>query len=356
MDGTDFLAVHPDPVVHYGRPDGDLRVIGVNPAFESVFGDSEGAVDLEEALAPIQEEPEILSAIQNGEQADTELTVDTVFGERLFRLRNVPGEDGGYLLFTDILESADEIAAEQGAADAAAAAEAEAEETETTPTDSELQERVRELETRNERLETFASVVSHDLRNPIEIAETYTDAARSSPDDEHFDRVEKALDRMRTLIDDVLQLAREGEVVGDTERVTLAAAVRDAWETVESPDADLDNQAGTATLQADPSRLQQLLENLFRNAVEHAGPEVTLTVGAIDEDRWYVADDGPGIPEEDRDEVFEPGFTTSTEGTGLGLSIVHRIAEAHGWDIHVEEGSSGGTRFVISDVDSLQPV
>jgi len=66
---------------------------------------------------------------------------------------------------------------------------------------------------------------------------------------------------------------------------------------------------------ADPARLKRLFENLFRNALDHGGPDVTVTVGALsDKPGFYVFDDGPGIPEGDGDSVFEPGYTTREEG------------------------------------------
>jgi signal transduction histidine kinase len=102
---------------------------------------------------------------------------------------------------------------------------------------------------------------------------------------------------------------------------------------------------------ADPDRLQQLFENLFRNAVEHAGDDVTIRVGALDGDGFYIEDDGPGIPEDKREKVFDSGFTTNRDGTGFGLAIVMEIVEAHGWQISVTEGDTGGARFEVTNVE-----
>jgi len=104
-------------------------------------------------------------------------------------------------------------------------------------------------------------------------------------------------------------------------------------------------------IQADRSRLQQLVENLVRNAVEHGGADVTVTIGAL-EDGFYAEEDGPGIPTENRDAVFEMGYSTIEDGTGFGLSIVNQIADAHGWTVHVTEGSDGGARFEITGITS----
>jgi len=101
------------------------------------------------------------------------------------------------------------------------------------------------------------------------------------------------------------------------------------------------------TFEGDPDRLRHVFENLFRNAVEHGGFDVTVRVGCHDEQGIYVEDDGPGIPVEKRDEVFEPGHSSARGGTGFGLTIVKRIVEAHGWELSITDGTDGGARFEI---------
>jgi PAS domain S-box-containing protein len=207
----------------------------------------------------------------------------------------------------------------------------------------------RELQRQNDRLEEFASVVSHDLRNPLTVALTALDGARKGVDPDALDRVEGALRRMEGLIDDLLTLAREGEVVDETERVRVGDVAHRAWGTVATADATI-RVASDGTVAADESRLAELFENLFRNAVEHVGPEVSVEVG-VTADGFYVADDGPGVPE-DGDVVFEHGYTTADDGTGFGLSIVDEVASAHGWDVTVVTSESGGARFEVSGADT----
>ncbi|RDZ33833.1 histidine kinase, partial [Haloferax sp. Atlit-19N] len=90
----------------------------------------------------------------------------------------------------------------------------------------------------------------------------------------------------------------------------------------------------------------ELLENVFRNAVEHGGTGVQITVGDLPDHRgFYVADTGRGIPVEQREQVFENGYSTNREGTGLGLAIVAEVASAHGWETLVTESDAGGARF-----------
>jgi len=212
-----------------------------------------------------------------------------------------------------------------------------------------LQEQKRSLERQNQRLEKFTSVVSHDLRNPLNVADARLELARTECDSEHLDDARNALDRMETLIDDLLTLTREGERVDETDAVDLAETVDRCWRTVETADATLVVETDR-TIRADRSRLQQLLGNLFRNAVEHAGETVTITVGDLDAG-FYVADDGPGIPDDDREQVFDAGYSTEGDGTGLGLNIVQEIAEAHGWDVTATGSHGGGAQFEISGVE-----
>ncbi len=255
--------------------------------------------------------------------------------------------------------------------------------------------RQRRLEQQRERLDEFASVVSHDLRNPMSVAVGNLELAREfdgAAADERLDRAMDALDRMDTLISDLLSLAREGRSVETTVEAELRSIVDRAWATVGAPAAaEMVVDEPLPRIECDRDRIQQALENLFRNSIEHGstssrsppddsmehgstgswrktgnvsgaheagsgegadGPAVHVFIGPID-DGFYVADDGPGIHPDERDAVFEPGHTTDEDGTGFGLAIVERIVEAHGWSVSIVESRSGGARFELTDVDVL---
>jgi signal transduction histidine kinase len=156
---------------------------------------------------------------------------------------------------------------------------------------------------------------------------------------------------MDRLIEDLLALAREGQDIGEQRPVSLTAVAEDAWGTVGDEEADLVVDADAA-FRADPDRLRQLLENLFRNALEHAGADVTVTVGPL-EGGFYVADDGPGIPPDERETVTEFGHS-GAGGSGLGLAIVDTIAEAHGWELTVTESATGGARFEFTGAEAAR--
>ena len=225
---------------------------------------------------------------------------------------------------------------------------------------SERQERERELERQNERLAEFARVVSHDLRNPLNVASLSIGVAREEPKEEHFDRAEAAIDRMDELLESLLRIARGGQ--GDVEvgPVRLATVVETAWETTETTDATVQVDDGLGTIRCDESRTRQLFENLFRNAVEHGGSDVTVRVGSLGgEDGgasdFYVEDDGPGL-DDDQEEIFAMGYSSEADGTGFGLAIVRDVVRAHGWEIRSAEGDLGGARFEVTGVESTAPL
>jgi len=209
--------------------------------------------------------------------------------------------------------------------------------------------RTRELERQNDRLAEFASVVSHDLRSPLSVVEGRIALARDEYEGPHphLDAADRAVDRVQTLVDDLVTYAREGGAPGERESVDLAALARDCWATVDTGDARLRVET-ERHLRAHPGRLRQLLANLYRNAVEHAAPDVTVVVGDTS-GGFYVADDGPGVPPDVRDSVFEFGYSDGG-GSGLGLAIVEQVAAAHGWDVGLVESADGGARVEVTGV------
>ena len=207
----------------------------------------------------------------------------------------------------------------------------------------------RRIERENERLDEFASIVSHDLRNPLNVLSGFMRLARETGDLSYLDRCERAADDMERLIDDVLTLARQGRMVGELEPVALTEIAWQHRDTVDAEGFELVVETDSV-IEADPGRLGQLFENLFHNAIDHGEPPVTVIVGDT-ESGFYVADDGPGIPEERREQVFESGYTTSDAGTGFGLAIVEGIADAHGWEVSVRESDANGVRFEFNDAE-----
>jgi signal transduction histidine kinase len=208
-----------------------------------------------------------------------------------------------------------------------------------------LREREHELERQNERLEEFASVVSHDLRNPLGVARGRLELAHEESPTEHYEDIQWALSRMDSLIEDLLALARQGAVVDETTMISLESVARAAWAGIESESANITFADELGDIEADADRLQRLLENLFRNAIEHGNHEISVCVGRFSAG-FFVADDGPGIPESEHERVFESGYSTG-EGTGLGLAIVRTIAEAHGWTVSIARSDAGGARFEV---------
>jgi PAS domain S-box-containing protein len=245
------------------------------------------------------------------------------------------------------------------------------------------------LARKNERLDEFASIVSHDLRNPLDVADGRIDLARRDRESDHLDDAADAIQRCQSLIDDLLALARDAGEPESLDSIDLARQAERCWENVPTEDARLRVET-ERTIRADERRLRQVLENLFRNAVEHSSTgnrprpddavehgstgnqqqtgdavdhsstgnrprpddadELTVRVGDLG-DGFYVADDGTGLPAGERGRLFEAGYSTADDRAGFGLAIVERIVDAHGWDVDVTDADGGGARFEITGVD-----
>ncbi|WP_254862042.1 ATP-binding protein [Halovivax gelatinilyticus] len=315
----------PDASIQYVFDGAEPRIESVNSAFVRLFGYEpdhavgESVLDL---LVPDDDRDDartLYETVKDGDRVDAEVTRHTVDGSAPFLLRSVPVQSDddsqrGYFIYTDI---------------------------------STLVEREHELKAKNERLDTFASIVSHDLRNPLSVAEGYLQAGLDTGEREHIEIVAEELDRMRRMVEDLLTLAREGEAVGDVTAVELDEVVEQAWDGVDTADATV-SIGRLPTVEADAPRVRQLFENLFRNAVLHGGDDVDVTVASF-EGGVYVADDGPGVPDELKSEILEMGVSTAKGdgGTGFGLSIVTQVAAGHGWDVEVTDSDCGGARFEL---------
>ena len=341
----------PDPVVGFDCSDGDAVVAETNDAFTTLFdgisaGDPVRGWLRNETAADESTAECICSSLTRGEAVDTGIGSgngdDTAESGR-YRLRTFEdrGDDitattaddtavDGYLLVTELESTGPESA----------------------------------------EVDRIASIVSHDLRNPLDVANAHLRAARETGNEEHFDAVRESHERMERIVRDVLTLARGEQALDVATDVDPGAVAADAWGVVDTRGASLTIEDDLPRIDADRDRLQRLFENLFRNSVEHARHETeaqTASKAADDDERGresdtdqslqvrvgstdgglFVADDGPGIPADERERVFEPGYSGSEPGTGtgLGLTIVEQIAEAHDWTVSLTNGSLGGARF-----------
>ncbi len=222
---------------------------------------------------------------------------------------------------------------------------------------TERKEYGRRLEQHVDRLNEFASVLTHDLRNPLSVAKGHLPMVEEKlghTDNEHIEAIDRSMDRIETIIEDVLEITRTGLPVTEPEATNVTALATRMWNEMEKgavhPALEIEE---IADVMADPSLLERLLMNLFRNSVEHGGQEVLVRVGPLD-DGFYIEDNGPGIPREKREQIFDWKFTTKAEGSGIGLKSVEQIVHAHDWTIRVGESGEGGARFEIISVDFVQ--
>ncbi|WP_435181700.1 PAS domain S-box protein [Halorussus sp. AFM4] len=240
-----------------------------------------------------------------------------------------------------------------------------------------------ELERQNERLHRFASMLAHEIRNPLQVAQIYLDFVGDG-EGASVERVAESLERIDDIIEVLLVLARGDEEIEGRDEVALAEVAADAWANTDTGPAAFEVST-SRRLRVNPTHLQQLLENLFRNAVEHGStsprsqthedavehgsasrrPEADAggAVARVDEPiavrvgdlptGFFVEDTGTGIPEAERDRVVEAGYTTDEDGIGLGLTFVAELADAYGWEYAITESAEGGARFEFAGVETV---
>lgn len=204
-------------------------------------------------------------------------------------------------------------------------------------------ERREELKAEAKRMEEFAGTVARDVRDPLNAAEATVSLLEAETDSDRIEELRGHHDRIDDVIEDALTLTSH-DGAADTEAVALSDVAMEAWSKVSDAETNFRLAGDPGLVEADADQLRTLLENLLTNVAKHGGERARL--GALDEgEGFFVADDGPGIPVDERDAAFDYGYSDS--GTGLGLAIVERIAEAHDWTVSVTESEEGGARFDI---------
>jgi signal transduction histidine kinase len=212
------------------------------------------------------------------------------------------------------------------------------------------------LAARDERLQMMLAGIAHEVRNPLGGLELYAGLLREGlagqPDRlGEVARIERELDYLKMVVTEFLEYARRPPL--QPEQFPARALLEEVTEICGSPAGPTVRIEAPAQLsvQADRGQLRRALINLMRNATSAAGPggQVVLAVTADDSGViWEVRDSGPGVPEDLRDKIFAPFFTTREKGTGLGLAFVREIVIEHGGEIAVDRAPEGGARFRFS--------
>lgn len=200
----------------------------------------------------------------------------------------------------------------------------------------------------NEQLNNMLTTISHDLQNPLNVALGNVELTIETEDISHLETVRTALTRASELLVYLRKLTTGHEWMVEPEPVDLREVAEAAWNSVQTDRATLCIEDSTV-FSVDRQGIMLLLENLFKNAVKHAAPDVRITVN-LTEGGFAVEDDGPGVPKRERTRIFEMGHSGDPDGTGVGLALCKQRAEANGWSLEVTEGSTGGARFVVSGI------
>jgi len=201
-----------------------------------------------------------------------------------------------------------------------------------------------------EEFGALADVLSHDMQNPLQTIRGRLELALETGDVEHVEEALPSLNRMRQLIDDVAEALESGTIVGEHQAIDIEDLVETTWGSLdrhgEAGSLEID---GKPIVHGNPEAVRRMFDNLLGNSLEHGEAPVDVRVGSFD-DGIYLEDNGPGIPESNRDAVFEQGFTTKDHngGTGMGMASVRQIILAHDWRIDIRESDRlGGVRFEI---------
>jgi signal transduction histidine kinase len=227
---------------------------------------------------------------------------------------------------------------------------------------------INELEKRNAELERFTYTVSHDLRSPLVTMRGFLGYLRqdaTSGDlarfDKDLDRIGNAVDKMQSLLNDLLELSRVGRIINPSIDIPFRQIVDETIDLLINPlDAGkikLQIQEELPTIHGDHTRLIEIMQNLISNAVKFMGnqpnPMIEIGSNGFDTDGkpiLFVRDNGVGIEPEYHERIFGlfNRLNPEIEGTGIGLTLVRRIVEVHGGKIWIESQPGHGATFLFT--------
>jgi len=179
------------------------------------------------------------------------------------------------------------------------------------------------------------------------LADEIRDKDEDHPAVDHLERIDEAVSRMDTVLTELQTLARHAQSVTETESVEFETTVRSVWTDVPTDGSSLTVPTG-GMITAEPTRLESVLETLFRHSAEYGGSDVVIT---LTDSGFTYTDDGLGIPDDEPVSVFDSETTTATD-IGLGLQIVRTQVESLGWGVSVES-TNGGTMFRITGAETV---
>jgi len=204
----------------------------------------------------------------------------------------------------------------------------------------------RKLKKKNNKLDKFAKIISHDIRNPTSIAKGNLNLhINNHGSTDELDTTLKSIHRIENILEDVLYITKSNTDELNKQNITLKSIANECWKNLNVKNSEL--KINTDKIISQNKKLSsRLFENLFKNSIEHGGDNVRITIGGT-KNGFYVEDNGTGIPKNKRGKIFNQNYSTSETGEGLGLSIVEHVCDAHGWTISITESKTGGARFEI---------
>jgi signal transduction histidine kinase len=218
---------------------------------------------------------------------------------------------------------------------------------------------VRDAKEAKAEFETSVYGLAHDLKNPTialaGLAELLPEARDQAEWDELITQIRRSAAWVYQLVEALLEISRVGRTLTETEPVDLGVVTGRVIERARqtAPAARVTVRGSLPRIEASPTRVEQLVDNLVTNAIRHGGrDDVTVTIGAehdADEVRLTVGDDGAGIAEADRERIFElfqRGTHGFSRGSGIGLALVRRIAESYGGTVELADSETGAA-FVV---------